>query len=178
MSHQFRFDEPPAFRSGTAAQRRRAGEAVHRIFQRAEDEPAYVVALLEAAAEAVEEYEISQALPDAERGLWQRLGARFPGSSAVGRDQARMADAFARLVERSVVGDDAMASHLGVSRSRVSQRVAERSLYVFSGPHGERCFPRWQLVGSKPVRGLQRVLAALDVGLHPLAVDHWFTTPS
>ncbi len=68
-----------------------------------------------------------------------------------------------------------MAELLGVDKSRVSQRVTERSLYAFNAGD-DRCFPHWQLTGGRALPGLKTVLRELDVTLHPLAVDHWFTT--
>ncbi len=114
-------------------------------------------------------------LPTAERRSWERAGAQFD-SNAIAVVEAASAAAFAGLVERSLVGDAAAAERLGVDRSRISQRVGERSLYVFSGPGEERCFPLWQFVGAKTVPGLKVVLPLVETELHPLTVDHWFTT--
>ena len=85
--------------------------------------------------------------------------------------------AFVDLLDRSVEGDAAVAELLGVDRSRISQRLRARSLYAFT--YGDaRYFPTWQFVEGKTVAGLKDALAELDDDLHPLVVDHWFTTPS
>ena len=115
-------------------------------------------------------------LPAAERRTWERAGARFD-TDAIPLTEAASAAAFASLVERSLVGDAAVAERLGVDRSRISQRVGDRSLYPFTGPTEERCFPGWQFAGAKTVPGLKVVLSSVDDELHPLTVDHWFTTP-
>jgi hypothetical protein len=154
--------------------------AAARIAQVAEHSPEsrqYVAALLEVVADTAESHLARGALPAAERRLWEQAGARFDDTKAVARVHARAAGAYAAMLEHSEAGDTAVASRLNVDRSRISQRLAERSLYAVE--HGdERYFPAWQFDGNKIVRGLKRVLAALDKTLHPLTVDHWFTTPN
>jgi hypothetical protein len=115
-------------------------------------------------------------LPSEEEKLWASMGADFTDTGALRRAAARRTSAFVHLLERSIQGDVAMAERLGVDRSRVSQRLAERSLYAFELGE-ERCFPAWQLSGM-PQHSLRTVLGALDPGLHPLVVDHWFNTPN
>lgn len=115
-------------------------------------------------------------LPSAERELWEDAGASFD-PVAIQQDAINAAVAFADLLARSVEGDGAVASMLRVDRSRVSQRVRDRSLYALT--HGEtRYFPQWQFADDGTLPGLRQVVAALDARLHPLVVDHWFTTPS
>ena len=116
------------------------------------------------------------ALPVAERAIWEAIGARFD-DDAVDRVRVRRLAALAELVARSVPGVPAMAERLGVDRSRISQRLSERSLYAFA-LGSERWFPEWQLVGDRPLSGLKEVLVAVPAALHPLTVDHWFTRPS
>ena len=121
------------------------------------------------------------AMPEDERGVWEGVGASFDDPVAPARARARAAVAYGELVERCIVGDAAVAGMLGVDRSRVSQRVNEHSLYAFTGSDGQRCFPKWQFAhtdGVHVLAGLKAVLGALDPGLHPLTVDHWFTTPN
>ncbi len=79
---------------------------------------------------------------------------------------------------RSIRGDAALAKFLGVNRSRVSQRISERSLYSFAGIGGDRFYPKWQFADRKPLPGLRAVFAALAPKIHPLVVDHWVCTPS
>lgn len=134
-----------------------------------------VRALLEVVVEASEPA-ARPALPAAERAIWESVGARFD-DDAGDRVRARHLAALADLVSRSVPGVPAMAERLGVDRSRISQRLAERSLYAFT-LGSERWFPEWQLVDDRPLTGLKEVLAAVPAALHPLTVDHWFTRPS
>jgi len=46
---------------------------------------------------------------------------------------------------------------------------------AFTG-RDERSFPRWQLADGNALPGLKMVPRALDLALHPLSADHWFTT--
>ena len=158
---------------------RRGEEALRRLMVvagRGRGEAELVVALLETVADAAEHHRTRNELPAAEQDLWTSTGAHFD-NKAVPRNDEQLVAAFAELVATSVIGDTAMAKTLGVDRSRVSQRLADRSLYAF--PAGEeRCFPRWQLVKGKTVPGLKTVLVSIDPGLHPLSVQHWFTTPN
>jgi hypothetical protein len=118
----------------------------------------------------------SMTLPSAERRLWIDAGASLkPG--AIEQNAINAIAAFSELVMRSVEGESIVAARLGVDRSRVSQRVRDRSLYAFS--RGDtRYFPSWQLTDEGTLPGLRKVVSALDEGLHPLVVDHWFTTTS
>jgi len=156
--------------------RRKGEHALDRLLAvagRGSGDAAIVVALLESAADAAESHSTAGALPSAERDQWQAVGAKLD-KRARSRNDKRLVDAFGSLLGRSVIGDAAMAKLLGVDKSRVSQRVADRSLYAFTAGD-ERSFPRWQLGEAKPLAGLKMVLRALDPALHPLSVDHWFT---
>lgn len=115
-------------------------------------------------------------LPSDERQLWEDAGACFDRRS-MGQDSINAAAAFSDLVMRSIEGDSAVATFLRVDRSRVSQRVRDRSLYAFNRAD-TRYFPRWQFTDSGTLPGLREVGTVLDERLHPLVVDHWFNTPS
>ena len=118
----------------------------------------------------------NMALPVSEQKLWEDAGAVFE-QSAVEENAVSAATAFAQLIFESAEGDTAVASILGVDKSRISQRVRERSLYAFT-LDDVRYFPRWQFTTQGTLSGLRTVVSALDASLHPLVVDHWFTTPS
>lgn len=136
----------------------------------------FVATFLEMAADEAEQHSASSDVPGDEREVWLSVGADFSDVAAPARSAARAASAFADLAERSIRGDEEVAKLLQVGKSRVSQRVAERSLYAFVA-HGERCFPLWQFTGRRPLPGLQLLLDAFDPTTHPLVVDHWATTP-
>lgn len=112
-------------------------------------------------------------LPREEREVWEASGARFH-ETAPALDAARRAAAFVDLVARSL-DDVGAARRLGVDRTRLSQRLRERSLLSFRGLDGERRFPAWQF--DVPATALREVLRMLDPDLHPLTVDRWAHAP-
>jgi hypothetical protein len=165
--------------AATERLRRKNEAALMRLFtlgSRSTDDAAFVAALLESVADAAEHHAATNELPSSEREAWASVGARFDRRS-VRRNETKLVDAFATLVADCVIGDAAMAKALGVDRSRVSQRLADRSLYAFAAAD-ERCFPRWQVVNGKTLPGLREVLRSIDGEHHPLTVQHWFTTPN
>lgn len=134
---------------------------------------AVATAAVAAAGAAVESHRTG-ALPGEELSVWEKVGACFD-EDAVPIVEASAAAAFADLVSRSTRGDSSVARVLGVDRSRISQRVGERSLYTFVGPGEERYFPEWQFSDHATVPGLKQVLSAIPAECHPLSVDHFFT---
>lgn len=84
-------------------------------------------------------------------------------------------EAYARLLAEALPPEEA-ARRLGVDKTRVYQRLADRTLY------GVRLGRRWglplfQFTDSGEVPGIGVVLAALPRTMHPLSVVGWFTTP-
>lgn len=166
--------------AGLERAKKRANGALSRLEAHSADEDgaAFVAVLLETAADLVERQQVAPPLPGDERELWRSMGARFEAVDAVGNSRVRTLAAFGDLVARSFRGAAAIAQALGVDRSRISQRMGERSLYPFTGPDDERYFPGWQVHGGKTLPGLKTVLHALDPDAHPLSIDHWFRTPN
>ena len=115
-------------------------------------------------------------LPRDERESWEDAGASFDSqSSELVVDHGAVA--FSDLLARSVEAESAVARLLGVDRAHIRKLVQDNSLYAFA--YGDsRFFPAWQFLEGGTLPGLRQVLAALDEGLHPLVVDHLFTTPS
>jgi hypothetical protein len=71
---------------------------------------------------------------------------------------------------------DETAVALGVSRSRVSHRIGDRTLWAFT-IQGRRYVPRWQVAGDKrTLPGLEVIVPAIPSNLHPLAVEGFMTT--
>lgn len=138
--------------------------------------PIVIATAARVAAQLVERRQHTGALPRREQELWKQAGASFD-AGATDAVAARAAAAFSDLVARSIAGDTAVAELLSVDRSRISQRLRDRSLYAFAQPES-RCFPRWQFTDGHTLPGLREALSALDAELHPLVVDHWFSTPS
>lgn len=78
----------------------------------------------------------------------------------------------------SAVTLDEAAHILSVSRSRVSHRLAERTLWTITAG-GKRMVPRWQFTADKGVLpGLAVVIPAIPTGMHPLSVERFMTTPT
>ena len=139
--------------------------------------PEFAIPLVEAVLGQLREHHEVAPLPLAERAIWESVGANFEDSGAGLLTAARSALAFADLCRASLTVEGA-AQILGVDRSRISQRIADRSIYCFVDPGGQRLFPVWQFHESRIPQGLQSVFRALDGSLHPLVVNHWFQTPS
>lgn len=71
---------------------------------------------------------------------------------------------------------DETALALGVSRSRVSHRISDGSLWAFA-IQGRRYVPRWQVAGDgRALPGLDVVVPAIPSNLHPLAIEGFMTT--
>lgn len=175
-SDDLRVDE---FSLGTAARTRRAKKALAGIASVAKESPHAAdtaAILLESVADVLRERRAPATMPAAEQETWEDLGGRFD-TGAIERSTLRSRAAMAELVANSVAGDAAVSELLGVDRSRISQRVSERSLYAID-TGSQRHFPRWQFAEHSTVPHLRAVLRALDPGLHPLTVTHWFLTPS
>jgi hypothetical protein len=112
-----------------------------------------------------------------ESAVWESVGGRFRDDGSESLNQLQRSVALDTLHRRSIIGDIEMAKTLGVDRTRISQKVKEKSLYAYDSLEG-RCFPQWQLADGKPIRELKTLLAALDPGLHPLTVTHWVESPN
>lgn len=136
---------------------------------------ALVRALLESVVERAERSTAPATLPVDERERWSSVGATFDGPAR--QPDTKAVEAFADLIARSVPGDATMAKLLRKDRSRISQRVAQRSVYAFAAGD-ERFFPLWQVVDGAVPPSFRPVFEALDPKLHPLSVDHWFTSPN
>jgi hypothetical protein len=70
-----------------------------------------------------------------------------------------------------------VATRLGVTRARVRQRAAERTLLAIREGDEWR-FPRAQFADGAPIRGLPAVTLALPPDLHPVAVWTFLNDPS
>lgn len=90
----------------------------------------------------------------------------------VGETAARYA---ALLADTEDVAE--VAARLGVTRARVRQRAAERTLLAIREDDEWR-FPRAQFADGVPIRGLPAVSVALPTDLHPVAVWTFLNDPS
>lgn len=87
----------------------------------------------------------------------------------------RGAAQYTAMLATSYTVDD-VARMLGVDRSRVRQRLGERSLYGVKLRGGWR-IPRFQFDGCRLIPGVERVIAAMPADMHPLEFQNWFTLP-
>jgi hypothetical protein len=86
------------------------------------------------------------------------------------------AQALQELLATSLTIEEA-AVRLGVSRSRVSHRMSDKSLYAVS-VQSRRYLPSWQFEDTGgAITGLAQVVPAIPSGLHPLTVEAFMTTP-
>lgn len=102
------------------------------------------------------------------------------GSSAEGSLHRRRALTAARTLSDTLASAltlDQAADFLGLSRSRLSHRLADHSLWAFT-VHGRRYLPRWQFsADGRTIPGLAQVTPAIPATLHPLAVESFMTAP-
>lgn len=72
---------------------------------------------------------------------------------------------------------DQAAKRLGVSRSRLSHRLKDGTVWAFT-ISGRRWLPAWQFTADRhTLPGLTAIVAAIPQSLHPLAVEAFMTTP-
>jgi len=96
-------------------------------------------------------------------------------SRASGEGLARTAARYAALRAVALTECEA-AALLGVSESRVRQRIGERTLYAVRAGR-ERRLPRFQFAGEGLVPNVGDVLREIPEDAHPLAVEGWFASP-
>ncbi len=87
----------------------------------------------------------------------------------------RAAEYSALLASSSTVHE--AAKRLGVTDSRVRQRLGERSLYgILTGKKWR--LPAFQFSGNELVPNVERVIARLSHSLDPVTVEGWFKRPN
>ena len=101
---------------------------------------------------------------------------------AVEDEQRRAREELDRAAIESSLTLGAAAESLGLTRSGVTHRVNAKRLYEFTIGR-RRYLSLWQFQpadhagGIEAIPGLERVLAVLPAGMHPLAVQMVMTTP-
>ncbi len=113
-----------------------------------------------------------------------RVALEAYDEAAVQQDRAIVAaQTLDELLQSSLTLEEA-AGHMMISRSRVSHRIREQSLYAFT-VQGRRYVPEWQLMtaatgarGAEPIPGLAQIVPLVPRDLHPLAVQAFMTGPS
>ena len=104
------------------------------------------------------------------------VGVDQPDLNSIARNITRVAGEYAAMVA-AADSQKAAAERLGVSTSRIRQKIREGSLYAINGAGGRVC-PRWQFHDGSTLPGLERVLAAISKDAHPVAVQRFFLTVS
>jgi hypothetical protein len=112
-------------------------------------------------------------LADSELEVLRTEGVDPAGGDAQAVGDSRLA--FLELLHRARTAKEA-SELLGVSQSRVRQRLGARGLYGVKVA-GDWRLPAWQFVGGDVVPGLDRVLGRLSPDLHPLTVQGFMLTP-
>jgi excisionase family DNA binding protein len=137
-----------------------------------------VVKAIETAWRSPARHEPSSAFTRAEADALARggfdLAARRPNEPDI------VAQTAARLVvmEAKSATVEEVAKALHVTRARVRQRAAERTLYALRDGDEWR-FPRWQFdEQGRPLHGIKEVVPALPLGIHPIAVWRFLSEPS
>ncbi len=124
---------------------------------------------------------ITDALSEPERAFLRRGGAigLDPTPTSLGQMHLNIqsiASEFAKMTSEAYSQKQA-AELLCVTPGRVRQRIDERSLYAVASHKGRVC-PLWQFYEGKTLPGLEPVLKVISPDAHPIAVLHFFMTPS
>lgn len=118
-----------------------------------------------------------RSLSSGELRALQRVGLATDVSTSSDADRARKeALRVFFLAYRTALSTKAVAKMLGVTTSRLRQRVANRTLIALVAG-SELKFPAIQFEGGAEVPGLKRVLPILPRDLKPIAALSWLTTP-
>ena len=106
------------------------------------------------------------------------------GAVGVGKDNLKyttknvitIAGEFAQMVSTAFTQGET-ASILGVSASRVRQRIGNGTLYVIRSDNRRVC-PRFQFNNNKTLPGIEPVLSSISQNAHPVAVQRFFLSIS
>lgn len=118
-----------------------------------------------------------QPLPIEESTFLEAHGADFTANSRAVAEQRARAHALYHAIVKASLGPEEVRRRLGVSGSRLRQRVQDGSLYVLS-EDSSRVYPLFQFTDSGVLPGLAEVLKALGPKPHPLVVVQFFDTPT
>lgn len=135
-----------------------------------------------ALAEAIGTYAVgvptipSEEMSAAERAAFEALGVDVDDAGPVDRDPMEAgAVALARMIESALSITEA-AERLGVTPSRIHQRIKAGQIYSFH-IDGRRHVPSFQFRGHELVPNITEVNRAVPGSLHPVAVQRWFEVP-
>jgi excisionase family DNA binding protein len=106
-----------------------------------------------------------------------REGGLTFDASGYGERISRTASKHAAILASSLTVREA-AEILGVSEGRIRQKISERRLYSVRGEGGERRLPRFQFSPRGGVPGMEEVVRVVPRGVHPVALQNFFTSPN
>lgn len=116
-------------------------------------------------------------LSEEETAVLRRGGFEMkPSPTAPSNMLARTAAEYAALLETSLAAGE-VAQRLGVDPSRVRQLLTARKIYGIQ-IKGAWKIPAFQFEGGRLLPGLEEVVPALPIGLHPVGAYRWFTMPN
>ena len=118
---------------------------------------------------------VTNALSEAEEAYLRSAGARGVGAwseESAADNVAVIAGEFAQMVT-TALSQKEVAELLGVSASRIRQKLEAGELYAIRTTGGRVC-PRFQFGSKGTLAGLEAVLRALRPEAHPVAVQRFF----
>jgi len=136
-----------------------------------------------ALAEAIGTYAVelptrpSGEMSAAERAAFQALGVDVDDAGPAKHDPMQAGViALARMIETALSVSEA-AKRLGVTDSRVHQRIAAGEIYSFR-IDGRRHVPAFQFRGDELVPNVAEINQTVPPSLHPVAIERWYATPN
>jgi len=118
---------------------------------------------------------VTNALSEGEEAFLRSAGARGVGAwsdDCAANNVTVIAGEFAQMVT-TALSQKEVAALLGVSTSRIRQKIEARELFVVRTSNGRVC-PRFQFGPNGTLPGLEIVLRALRADAHPVAVQRFF----
>jgi len=136
-----------------------------------------------ALAEAIGTYAVgvpslpSAEMSAAERAAFEALGVDVDDAGPVERDPMQAGViALARMIETARSVTEA-AEHLGVTPSRIHQRIKAGEIYSFR-IDSRRYIPAFQFGRDELVPNIAEINQTVPPSLHPVAIERWYATPN
>jgi hypothetical protein len=150
---------------------------MHRIARQADVDPETMLNLLLGQFEQAVARPERDAFSGSEQTALAEAGVDLSGPPPEAEDPAELtASRFAAMFGQALTVS-AAAARLSVTSGRIRQRIADRTLYGLRAPRSsEWRLPLWQFRSGDVLPGLEVVLPALPVYLHPLAVYRFIST--
>lgn len=104
------------------------------------------------------------------------VGVGGTNKDAAAENVTIIAGEYAQMVA-TALSQQEVARRLGVSTSRIRQRLDNGSLYAIDGPSGRIC-PQFQIADGSTLPGLEAVLEVISREAHPVVVQRFFLTVS